>query len=154
MSLEAPALYQDSSLGWRPGLNERSDEQLMLANELLWTIPERYRISENGRPLRRIRRPTIQEMNDLDPSESIRSEEIMAATERYFDVVERRDYGGTLLHLVTSAGTIRHYDPGNGEDMALLQRMVDFEKRHIAAGNISSDFALVVARNPKEGSNS
>jgi hypothetical protein len=26
--------------------------------------------------------------------------------------------------------------------------MIDFEKRHIAAGDLSSDFTLVIARNP------
>jgi hypothetical protein len=29
--------------------------------------------------------------------------------------------------------------------------MIDFEKRHIAAGDLSSDFTLVIARNPKGG---
>jgi glycosyltransferase involved in cell wall biosynthesis/ubiquinone/menaquinone biosynthesis C-methylase UbiE len=130
-----------------PSQFQWTDTQLALANELLASIPERYRVTDEKRVLRQIRRPTIQAMNDLDPSESIRSAEIMQLAEHYFDIVERRDYGGTLLHLLTSAGTIRNYDPDDEEDVAVLRRMVDFERRHIAAGNIGSDFTLVVARN-------
>jgi glycosyltransferase involved in cell wall biosynthesis/SAM-dependent methyltransferase len=130
-----------------PSQFQWTDAQLRLANELLGTIPERYRLTDQGTVLREIRRPTIEKMNETDPSESIRSAEIMPVTERFFEIVERRDYGGTLLHLVTAAGTIGNYDPDNEEDVALLRRMIEFEKRHIAAGEIGSDFTLVVARN-------
>ena len=121
--------------------------QLELCNELLASIPERYRVTERDTVLREIKRPSIQSMNDLDPSESIRSAEIIPLTERYFDIVERRDYGGTLLHLVTMAGTIRNYASDIEEDVALMRRMIDFEKRRIEAGDISSDFTLIIARN-------
>lgn len=130
-----------------PSQFQWTDAQLELANELLGSIPKRYKIDSNGGVLRRIKRPTIEAMNAVDPSESIRSAEIMPLTERYFDILERRDYGGTLLHLVTMAGTIRNYDAESEEDVALLARMIDFEKRHIEAGDIGSDFTLVVARN-------
>jgi hypothetical protein len=75
------------------------------------SIPERYRITDEGGVLRQIRRPTLQEINDLDPSESI-----------------------------------RNYDPNEEEDVALLQRMIDFGRHHIGAGEIGSDFTLVIAR--------
>lgn len=131
-----------------PSQFQWTEEQLALSNELLASIPEQYRISENGNVYREVKRPTLQHMNEIDPSESIRSAEIMPLLERYFDIVERRDYGGTLLHLVTSAGTTRNYSPEREEDVELLQRMIDFEKQHIAAGDIDSDFTLVIARNP------
>lgn len=124
--------------------------QVALANELLAQIPERYRTNEKGNVMRKVRQPTIQQMNDIDPSESIRSAEITPLVERYFEVVERRDYGGTLLHLVTTAATIRNYSPRREEDVEVLRHMIDFEKRHIAAGDIASDFTLVVARNPAD----
>ena len=128
-----------------------TDGQLELANELLRSIPERYRVASSGNVLKVIRRPTIEQMNASDPSESIRSGEIMPLVERYFDLVERRYYGGTLLHLVTAAGTIRNYSTDSEEDEKLLRRMIDFEKVHIAAGDLGSDFVLVVARNRGHG---
>lgn len=134
-----------------PSQFQWTDRQLELANKLLQSIPERYRVADNGKVYGKIKRNTIEEMNAQDPSESIRSAEIMAVTERFFEVVERRDYGGTLLHLVTEAGTISNYSSEDEEDVDLLRRMIDFEKRHIAAGDIKSDFTLVVARNPKDG---
>jgi glycosyltransferase involved in cell wall biosynthesis/SAM-dependent methyltransferase len=130
-----------------PSQFQWTDTQLRFANELMKEIPEQYRITNQDTVLREIRRPTIEFMNETDPSESIRSEEIMPITERFFDIVERRDYGGTLLHLVTAAGTIRNYSSDSEEDVALLQRMIDFEKSHIAAGDLDSDFTLVIARN-------
>jgi glycosyltransferase involved in cell wall biosynthesis/ubiquinone/menaquinone biosynthesis C-methylase UbiE len=134
-----------------PSQFQWTESQLALANELLASVPERYRINNRGKVLRKIKAPTIQSMNEMDPSESIRSAEIMPLTERHFDIVERRDYGGTLLHLVTAAGTIGNYSANSEEDVAVLRRMIDFEKRHIAAGDLSSDFTLVIARNPKGG---
>lgn len=130
-----------------PSQFQWTEAQLRLANELLGSIPKQYRVADNGKVLGVIRRPSIDAMNELDPSESIRSEEIMPILERYFEVVERRDYGGTLLHLVTAAGTIRNYSSEDEEDVALLRRMIEFEKRHIESGELDSDFILVVARN-------
>jgi glycosyltransferase involved in cell wall biosynthesis/SAM-dependent methyltransferase len=131
-----------------PSQFQWTERQLALANELLVSIPERYRVTERGNVLREIRRSSIQRMNEIDPSESIRSAEIMPLVERHFDVVERRDYGGTLLHLVMTTNTIGNYSADREEDVALMRRMIDFEKRHIAAGDIGSDFTLVIARNP------
>lgn len=130
-----------------PSQFQWTETQLRLANELLASIPKSYRLADNGKVLGEIRRPSIDAMNELDPSESIRSEEIMPLLERYFEIVERRDYGGTLLHLVTAAGTIRNYSSEDEEDVALLRRMIEFEKRHIESGELDSDFTLVVTRN-------
>lgn len=130
-----------------PSQFQWTERQLTLSNKLLATIPERYRTGEKGNVLRRITAPTIQFMNEMDPSESIRSAEIMPLVERYFEIVERRDYGGTLLHLVTGAGTMSNYSPEREEDLILLRRMIDFEKRHVEAGDIESDFTLVIVRN-------
>lgn len=130
-----------------PSQFQWTDTQLELANELLRSVPERYRVTDKGSVLREVKRPNIEAMNELDPSESIRSEEIMALTERFFDLLERRDYGGTLLHVVLAEGTIRNYDPDDEEDVALLRRMIEFEKHHIAVGDIGSDFTHVIARN-------
>jgi SAM-dependent methyltransferase len=51
---------------------------------------------------RRMRRPKLVRapINVEDPTEAIASSGIVAATERHFRIVERRDYGGNLLSIV------------------------------------------------------
>ena len=57
-----------------------------------------------GRPSRKRRRfaRTADEVYEVDPSESVRSDEIMGLIEERFEIVFRADFGGTLLQFVLS----------------------------------------------------
>lgn len=52
-------------------------------------------------------------MNQMDPSKAIRAKEIVPLIEKRFDVVERKDWGGTLLHLGLQniVGKLSEHDP-------------------------------------------
>jgi hypothetical protein len=91
-----------------------------------------------------MQRPTIEAMIDADPSEAIRSAEILETLDPYFEIIERRDIGGTLLHLVLG-GIAQNFNPGNVEDQYHLQRLFDLEDRMLADGSIHSDFVVVTA---------
>ncbi len=122
-----------------------TDRQLELANELLLSIPEQYRccIREEGLK-QQVERPTIEAMNAYDPTEAIRSEDIIPVLLQYFDLVEQRDFGGTLLHLVLDniAGNLEQAEDGK----ALLRSLIAREQQLIADGEIGSDFTLLVAK--------
>jgi SAM-dependent methyltransferase len=132
-----------------PSRFQWTDRQLEVINCLLLALPERFRRESvhGGRIKEPVVRPTIAQMRAMDPSEAARSAEIVPLAQRFFDVVDLRGYGGTLLHplLHEIAGNFKDEVPGGG---ALLEAICDFEEALIAAGDLTDDFALIVARKP------
>jgi len=74
--------------------------QLLLANGLLRLLPRRLRLRLDGSVKASVKRPTIEEMLAMDPSESAHSEEIVERFERSFRIEHRVDYGGAVSQLV------------------------------------------------------
>jgi SAM-dependent methyltransferase len=124
-----------------------TDRQLEAVNGLLQAIPEKLRVrGGNGRKIKGpVGRPTIAEMNLVDPSESIRSADILPLLPEFFEVVEVRGYGGTILQLLLHeiAGNFQNADPATD---AVLEAFCDLEEHLIALGDLPDDFALIVAR--------
>ncbi len=87
-----------------PSQFQWTDKQLSLMNAMLDRLPPRLRgdMLNPGTPKPYLERCTIEYMNQMDPSEAIRSKEIVPLIEKRFDVVERKDWGGTLLHFGAS----------------------------------------------------
>lgn len=130
-----------------PAQFQWTDLQLQLADRLLQQIPERYRRSlQSGHIKVRNNRQAIDHMNVVDPTEAVRSSDIVPLMRTHFDVVERVDYGGTLVNLVLEeiAGNFGE----TAEDVAVLQTLFDAERDYLKRGVISSDFAVLVARVP------
>jgi len=128
-----------------PNQFQWTDAQLAHCQRLLAEIPEALRetIREPGIK-HTIERPTLEFMNGYDPTEAIRSADIIPELEKQFEIVERRDFGGTLLHLVLDniAGNLSECEQGK----TLLRHLFEEEQRLLASGEISSDFTLLVAR--------
>lgn len=121
--------------------------QVRLANELLQRIPERYRKSlRTGALKNQVLQPTRAQMTAGDPTESIRSSEILPLVSQVFEIVERVDYGGTILNLVLEeiAGNFQW----TSEDIAILQMLFDAERQLLRDKVIPSDFTLIIARRP------
>ncbi len=127
-----------------PSRFQWTDDQLHLINEYLDSLPERLRLTPTG-PKPRVTRPTIQQMLDMDPTEAVRSADIVEVLARDFDIVEERPYGGTLLHMGL-AGIAQNFRTEVREDVQHLQRFMDIEDEMMAAGVIGSDFAVLTAR--------
>ncbi len=131
-----------------PNQFQWTDVQVNHAQRLLDELPEKYRQSLRGNGLKTvIHRPTIEEMNRVDHTEAIRSRDILPELEKRFEIVERRDFGGTLLMLVLDDIAGNFYD--TPQDRALLKRMCDEEQRLFASGELTSDFTLLIVRNVK-----
>jgi hypothetical protein len=75
----------------------------------------------------------------------VRSDEILALVADRFEILERRDLGGTLLHLVLE-GIARRFDPDAAEDVRWIELLFEAEDALLASGELTSDFAVVVAR--------
>jgi SAM-dependent methyltransferase len=122
------------------------DERLPLMNGLLAALPESHRRNlRDGSVKGEVVRPSAQAVYDVDPSESIRSDEIVRLIEERFEIVYRADFGGTLLQYVLSdiAG---NFDPGDPEDVALIDLVCLYEATLIDQGVLPSDFVYLVAR--------
>jgi hypothetical protein len=83
-------------------------------------------------------------MNAADPSEAIRSAEIVPVLSRYFRILEFRGYGGSLLHelLFDITGNFDERNPGSLEQ---LRRLFQVEDDLIASGRLKDDFAVIIA---------
>ena len=125
-----------------PSRFQWSDLQLELMNRVLEVMPERNR---RRAPVPRIERPTVREMLQMDPTESVRSSEILPLLERAFEVVEIRPYGGTLLHILLTH-MMPTFDLENEDQVAFLRLLFLFEHTLVEHRVLPSDFAYVVAR--------
>ncbi len=121
-----------------------TDKQVKYAQQCLDKIPESYRRSVLNKGIKvSISRPSIASINEADPTAAIHSKNILPLLYKHFDVLERRDYGGTLLNLVLEdiAGNFQEA----AQDIAILKELFDFEQKLIRAGELTSDFTAIVA---------
>lgn len=133
-----------------PNRFQYGDDVLSMINALLRALPEELRRPfDGGAPFEARTRPTVEEMIANDPSEAVRSEELVVFTERYFDIRERKNIGGTILqHLLYDiVQNFRFDDP---RERSLLQMLCTIEAMFVDSGRIPCDFVLLAAR--KKGS--
>lgn len=118
-------------------LPERQKQVIRAAFDL---IPPRLR-----RPLTAPAIPSPAAVVADDPSEAVRSADILAVVGHYFDVVEHHRSGGTVLQFLLQgiAGNFRSEDP---EATAILDLLLRIESTLIDVGDLESDFAVVAAR--------
>ena len=127
-----------------PNRFQYGDDVLSMINALLQALPEELR-----RPFDARTRPTVEEMIANDPTEAVRSEELVAFTEKYFDVRERKDIGGTILqHLLYDI--VEHFRFDDPRQRSLLEMLCTIEAMLVDSGRIPCDFVLLAAR--KKGS--
>jgi SAM-dependent methyltransferase len=127
-----------------PSRFQWTEPQLALVNEYLSLLPPRLRRLPSGGPKPLLQRPTIDAMIAADPTEAVRSSEILAVLHSYFTVIDEHQIGGALLHL--ALGDIaQNFDPDEPEDINHLQRLFALEDRMMGEGVIGSDFVVVTA---------
>ena len=113
---------------------------------LLEVLPESHRRNlRDGNVKGKVVRLEEDEVYRIDPSESVRSDEIMGLIEERFEIVYRADFGGTLLQFVLSdiAG---NFDPADPKDVAMIDLVCLYEKTLIDKGVLPSDFVYLVAQ--------
>jgi hypothetical protein len=89
--------------------------------------------------------PSVEDVKRADPSESVRSAEIIPVVEAHFDVLTRNEMGGTMLQFLLSAiaGNFVTEEP---DSMKVLQLLLTIEDTLLEIGDLTSDFAAVVAK--------
>lgn len=138
-------LFLDEYVG--PSRFQLDDANVALINKVLSVLPPRYRhnVYTNGELTNTYINPTLEWFETNDPSEAVRSAEIVATLRYYFDIVECRPYGGAILHMLLS-GMAGNYDPASDPDVALLRSLALLEELLENAGTLTSHFCAIVAR--------
>jgi SAM-dependent methyltransferase len=112
-------------------------------------IPECYRVSfahgSVGQVQHIVPLPDPIEVVRTDPSEAVRSQDILEVVGDYFDIETINPCGGSLLQFLLHgiAGNFRQEDP---HSMRILQMLFDIEDGLIESGVLKSDFVVVAAR--------
>ncbi len=126
-----------------PSFLQFTDPVQTIANRILSIIPDHLKTDENGKIKHRAWRPTRDEVIADDPSEAVRSEEILPIAEKFLNVMACNMTGGTLLNplLHGIAGNFERTE----EARNILEMIILFEETLIDAGVISSDYVYLIA---------
>jgi SAM-dependent methyltransferase len=92
-----------------------------------------------------VRFPSAREVIAADPSEAIRSEEIVGVIQGDFDIIEKNDWGGNLLQFLLS-GIVGNFSTEDELSQAVLRMLINIEDVLLECGEFKSDFAHIVAR--------
>ncbi len=119
-------------------------QQVRVIEDLLVLLPKRYkkRIRLASGYKLHFSAPDPKCIESIDPSEAVRSDEVVPVTKQYLKMVEIRPYGGCILHMLLQdiAGNFEK----SQEDSLRLRALVDIERRLVHSGYLDSDFAVFV----------
>jgi len=138
--------FMDEYIG--PSLFQSPPFAVDVINRIRAQLPDRYRVNlytKDGKLLDEYRAPTPEQMFEIDPSEAIRSAEILPLLRSYFDIIAFRPYGGAIQHMLFS-GIMGNFDESDDRDATMLNLIATFEEILEDSGLIESEFAAVVAK--------
>ena len=134
-----------------PSRMQWTDQQLELMNEILAILPAHYRLLLDrnlgylGTHKETVHRTPVEIYLKVDPSEGVRSAEILPLAKEYFDVLDVRSLGGTI-HYELLRGIIHNFDVNDEKDMALLEMILLLERKLLENNVIDADFKCFVAK--------
>ena len=134
-----------------PSRMQWTDKQLELMNEILAILPAHYRLLLDGNlgylgtHKETVHRTPVEIYLKVDPSEGVRSAEILPLAKEYFDVLDVRSLGGTI-HYELLRGIIHNFDVNDEKDMALLEMILLLERKLLENNVIDADFKCFVAK--------
>lgn len=122
-----------------------SDRQLQCINGLIEILPASFNMNvETGVQREKVIRCTPEEVAKVDPSEAIRSDDIVPLIRQSFRVEEYKPYGGTILHMLLAftAGNFMKEEANPWLNML-------FEVEDLLLPELVSDFAAMMCTLPQ-----
>lgn len=111
-----------------PDLHVWHPEVVALLDEMNACLARQYQWDSNGGFTRHEGpRPSREWMLQHDPSEGVHASQILPLTYRWFDVIDRADYGGTLLRPFFS-GLLRNFNWSDPKDQTVARLVVLIEQ--------------------------
>jgi SAM-dependent methyltransferase len=133
-----------------PNRFQYTSERIDLINRYFRLLPDDLRRVQQGRHVlwRRTRQSAAQVIRD-DPTEAVRSEDVLPVFRAAFDVEKEYPYGGGLLNplLFEVIANFRESDPAH---VRLLETLCAAEERLSASGGLDPDFYVFVGRRRAE----
>ncbi len=128
-----------------PNRMQWPDEVLRIVNSVLKIMPPRYRKDLSGRIKEREERVPVNKMIKIDPTEAVRSADILDVAGRYFEVLEKREYGGAIL-MPLFMNIIGNFDAAREEDRRILDFCLYLEKSLLENGVIKANGVVAACR--------
>jgi ubiquinone/menaquinone biosynthesis C-methylase UbiE len=94
-------------------------------------------------------KPSLDFMMQHDPSEGVHASQILPLTYQYFDVIDRRDYGGSVTRPFFT-GILRNFDWQDAKDQTIGRLIVLLERLLVEAGTIPNYQTFLVGRRRPE----
>jgi hypothetical protein len=115
-------------------------------NGLLAVLPDHYKTLWNGRTMKKkVFRPSRLSMMLTDPSEAVESAGIEPLLRENFEVLEMKQYGGNLLHMLFN-GIAHHFCSQDTKTKRWLDILFSVEDALLHNGELSSDFLVAVCQ--------
>lgn len=129
-----------------PNRFQYSDERMAIINRYFRLIPDDLRFNPywGGLFWNRWRTDPAKLAQD-DPTEAVRSEDVLPVARRFFETEKEYSYGGGLLNPLLYE-IVGNFDEQRQYDARLLQMLCDAEDRLTRSGAIQPDFAIYVGR--------
>jgi len=123
-----------------------TDRQLEIVNGLLTIIPNRYRKRiYSGSIKKRHYKPGRLTMIVNDPSEAVESSNILPSIRKHFNIVELKEYGGTILHILLNE-IAHNFISTNEESKQILKLCFEVEDLMLKMKEIQSDYVFLAAQ--------
>ena len=126
-----------------PNRFQWTDTQINVINGILRQLDPRY-LKENVRI--DLGRPSIPDFMAIDPSEAVRSEDVLRLLPEYFTIEYLRNFNGTVMHPLYPLldGRLTNTD---APDFDSIVRMILWIEDYLIRENVlSSDFAFAICR--------
>jgi SAM-dependent methyltransferase len=120
-----------------------TDRQIDVVRTLMELLPDDLRTLRWGAVKPYEGRPEVSDVVAASPFESIRSAEIAPLFRQFFRVIEIRNLGGTIQHLLYN-GIVHNFTLDRRDAMDRVQALLDVEDALIDSGMLVSDFMLLV----------
>lgn len=109
-------------------------------------LAESYRRDfETGAPREHVAPAPLEWMLSYDPTEGVHASRILPLTYQYFEVIERRDYGGAILRPFFSR-ILTNWNFADPKDQTVARLIILLEQELTRRGTIPTHQTLVVAR--------
>ena len=126
-----------------PNRFQWTDTQISVINGILRQLDPRY-LKENTRI--ELGRPSIPDFMAIDPSEAVRSEDVLRLLPEYFTIEYLRNFNGTVMHPLYPLLDARLTNTDAPDFDSIVRMILWIEDYLIREKVLSSDFAFAICR--------
>jgi len=127
-----------------PNRLQFTDLQLGIINQILSILPEKYKKKSDGSIIDTVFSCDLNHLMKVDPSEAVRSQDIVKVMKERVEIIKLAYTGGTLLHPMLSEIASNFEQDQDAE--TVLKLLIFFEKFMIEKNILPSDYAFCIAQ--------